>query len=165
MMSIPEVGQKPIEAILLDDFRWKRSNIKATSLLASVLYKIEAKEKNVTEVILHEDGFITEGSVSNIFCVKDQMIKTPSLESNILPGVTRKVLLEIIKNNNFNIEETDVSKDDLFSSDEVWMTNTTKGIIPISKINQTYIVNDASEPLYEKILELFINEILADRIQ
>ncbi|MFL2754036.1 MAG: aminotransferase class IV [Gammaproteobacteria bacterium] len=165
MMSIPEVGQKPIEAILLDDFRWKRSNIKATSLLASVLYKIEAKEKNVTEVILHEDGFITEGSISNIFCVKDQMIKTPSLESNILPGVTRKVLLEIIKNNNFNFEETDVSKDDLFSSDEVWMTNTTKGIIPISKINQNYIVNEASEPLYERILELFINEISADRIQ
>ena len=45
------------------------------------------------------------------------------------------------------------------------MTNTTKGIIPISKINQIYIVNEASEPLYEKILELFINEISADRIQ
>ena len=64
----PSTGEK---AILLEDFRWRKSQIKATSLLANVIYRSEAKYQEVFETILFENGFITEGAVSNVFCCID----------------------------------------------------------------------------------------------
>ena len=101
----PSSGEK---AILLEDFRWRKSQIKATSLLANVIYRSEAKHQDVFETILFENGFITEGAVSNVFCCIDNKILTPPLTENILPGVTRKVILELIQDTSFEYEETKI---------------------------------------------------------
>ena len=165
MKVVPKIDIEPIEVIMQDDFRWRKSNIKATSLLASVMYKMEAKEKNVSEVILHERGLITEGSVSNIFCVKDKIIKTPPLEANILPGVTRKTLIEIIQKSDYAFTEEDISIDELFDSDEVWISNTTKGVVPVSKIEDHIVLNKQDKSIFKDILKLFMNEIRSDKSQ
>jgi D-alanine transaminase len=165
MKVLPKKGIEPIEVIMQDDFRWRKSSIKATSLLASIMYKIEAKEKNVSEVILHEKGLITEGSVSNVFCVKNKVIKTPSLEANILPGITRETLIDIIKKSSYELIEADISIEELLASDEVWISNTTKGVVPVSKIDNQAIVNRQQEEIFNEILELFMTEIQADKNQ
>ncbi|MDA9636694.1 aminotransferase class IV [SAR86 cluster bacterium] len=165
MKVIPKIDIEPVEVIMQDDFRWRKSSIKATSLLASVIYKMEAKEKNVSEVILHEKGLITEGSVSNIFCVKDKIIKTPSLEANILPGVTRKTLIEIIQKSEYGITEVDISIDELFDSDEVWISNTTKGVVPVFKIDNQIILNKQEKFIFKDIFKLFMTEIQSDKSQ
>ena len=165
MKVLPKKEIEPIEVIMQDDFRWRKSSIKATSLLASIMYKIEAKEKNVSEVILHEKGLITEGSVSNVFCVKNKVIKTPSLEANILPGITRETLIDIIKKSSYELIEADISIEELLASDEVWISNTTKGVVPVSKIDNQAIVNRQQEEIFNEILELFMTEIQADKNQ
>lgn len=149
----------PIKVSLKKDFRWRKSNIKSTSLLANVMYKIQAQEEDFFEIILQEDGFITEGAVSNIFYVKDNEVKTPSLENNILPGVTRAVIINILKEMKIPIIETKISVEDFMEADEIWITNTTKGVLLVSEIDEIKLLD--SNNIYQKVLNKFIEETLA----
>jgi D-alanine transaminase len=149
----------PIKVSLKKDFRWRKSNIKSTSLLANVMYKIQAQEEDFFEIILQEDGFITEGAVSNIFYVKDNEVKTPSLENNILPGVTRAVIINILKEMKIPIIETKISVEDFMQADEIWITNTTKGVLLVSEIDEIKLLD--SNNIYQKVLNKFIEETLA----
>ena len=152
----PSSGEK---AILLEDFRWRKSQIKATSLLANVIYRTEAKHQEVFETILFEDGFITEGAVSNVFCTIDNKIITPPLTENILPGVTRKVILELIQDASLEYEETKISVDSIFSAEEIWVTNSTKGIIPIIELDGKKIGSGLPGEKYLQISKAFINKL------
>ena len=152
----PSSGEK---AILLEDFRWRKSQIKATSLLANVIYRSEAKHQEVFETILFENGFITEGAVSNVFCCIDNKIVTPPLTENILPGVTRKVILEIIQDTSLECEEKKIPIDSLLSAEEIWVTNSTKGIIPIIELNGKKIGLGLPGEKYLEISKAFINKL------
>ena len=152
----PSSGEK---AILLEDFRWRKSQIKATSLLANVIYRSEAKHREVFETILFENGFITEGAVSNVFCCINNKIITPPLTENILPGVTRKVILEIIQNTSLEYEEKKIPVDSFVSAEEIWITNSTKGIIPIIELDGKKIGSGLPGEKYLQISKAFINKI------
>ncbi len=152
----PSSGEK---AILLEDFRWRKSQIKATSLLANVIYRSEAKHQEVFETILFENGFITEGAVSNVFCCINNKIITPPLTENILPGVTRKVILELIQNTSLEYEEIKIPVDSFLSAEEIWVTNSTKGIIPIIELDGKKIGSGLPGEKYLQISKAFINKI------
>ena len=152
----PSSGEK---AILLEDFRWRKSQIKATSLLANVIYRSEAKNQEVFETILFENGFITEGAVSNVFCCIDNKILTPPLTENILPGVTRKVILELIQDTSFEYEETKISVDSILSAEEIWVTNSTKGVIPIIELDGKKIGSGLPGEKYLQISKAFISKL------
>jgi len=153
----PSSGEK---AILLEDFRWRKSQIKATSLLANVIYRSEAKHKEVFETILFENGFITEGAVSNVFCCIDNKIITPPLTENILPGVTRKVILELIQDTSFEYEETKITVDSFLSAEEIWVTNSTKGVIPIIELDGKKIGSGLPGEKYLQISKAFKSKLL-----
>jgi len=152
----PSSGEK---AILLEDFRWRKSQIKATSLLANVIYRSEAKHQEVFETILFENGFITEGAVSNVFCCIDNKILTPPLTENILPGVTRKVILELVQNMSLEYEETKITVDSFLSADEIWVTNSTKGVIPIIELDGKKIGSGLPGEKYLQISKAFISKL------
>ena len=152
----PSSGEK---AILLEDFRWRKSQIKATSLLANVIYRSEAKHQEVFETILFENGFITEGAVSNVFCCIDNKILTPPLTENILPGVTRKVILELIQDTSFEYEETKITVDSFLSAEEIWVTNSTKGVIPIIELDGKKIGSGLPGEKYLQISKAFISRL------
>ena len=152
----PSSGEK---AILLEDFRWRKSQIKATSLLANVIYRSEAKHQEVFETILFENGFITEGAVSNVFCCIDNKILTPPLTENILPGVTRKVILELIQGTSFEYEETKITVDSFLAAEEIWVTNSTKGVIPIIELDGKKIGSGLPGEKYLQISKAFISKL------
>ena len=152
----PSFGEK---AILLEDFRWRKSQIKATSLLANVMYRSEAKQQGVFETILFENGFITEGAVSNVFCCIANKIITPPLTENILPGVTRKVILNLIQDTSLVYEETKIPIDTFLSAEEIWVTNSTKGIIPIIELDGIKIGSGLPGKKYLQISKAFINKL------
>ena len=147
------------KAILLEDFRWRKSQIKATSLLANVIYRSEAKHQEVFETILFENGFITEGAVSNVFCCIDNKIITPPLTENILPGVTRKVILELIQDTSLEYEETKIPVDSILSAEEIWVTNSTKGVIPIIELDGKKIGSGLPGEKYLQISKAFISKL------
>ena len=159
MKNVPNENNETIKAILSSDIRWKKSSVKSTSLLANVLYKIKAQEEGVDELLMSDAGFITEGAVSNVFCVNENRIFTPPLDANILPGITRKVIIEIFEDLNLNFEEKKINEEFLFKSDELWITNTTKGILPIVELDKKVIGNGIPGKLFHSVKQGFLKKI------
>ena len=135
--------KKGKRAITEDDYRWLKSNIKSTSLLANVLIKNKAYDEQAYEALLIRDGYLTEGSASNVFIVNDNVIKTPTLSNKLLPGITRKFLTDLIKKHNLEFSECEISKDELFESDEIFCSSSTNPVVPITKLDTEVISNEA----------------------
>ncbi len=120
---------------LQDDFRWTKSNIKSISLLGNVMLKNYASRNGFYETLLVRDEKLTEGSASNVFVSKDSHVMTPNLGSDLLPGVTRDLLIDLLNENDIYVKECDISKQDLIDSDEVWCTSSTNYCVPITEID------------------------------
>jgi D-alanine transaminase len=139
-------------AIIEEDYRWLKSNIKSTSLLANVLIKNKAFTNDAYEALLLRDGYLTEGSASNVFIVDNGVIKTPKLSNKLLPGITRKFLTDLIEENSLEFEECDISKDALLSSNEIFCSSSTNPIVPITRVDNVSISNNAG-PISMKLYE------------
>ena len=125
-----------IYAITHDDIRWKYCHIKSTALLASVLLKKIARDTgNSQEAILIRDGKLTEGASSNVFIVKDAVIMTPRKDNNVLPGITRDLLVELLRDSGRGCVEADVSEEQLKQADEIWITSSTRGVVAVINLD------------------------------
>ena len=142
--------KKGKKAILEDDFRWLKSNIKSTSLLANVMIKNKAKSNDAYEALLIRDGFLTEGSASNVFIVKDKIIKTPKLSNKLLPGITRKFLTDLIRKHSLDFEESDISKEILLEADEIFCSSSTNPVVPITQLDNK-LISETAGPMTMKI--------------
>ncbi len=122
-----------------EDFRWMKSNIKSISLLGNVMLKNHAAQNGFYETLLVRNKKLTEGSASNIFVVRKGQVMTPNLGVEILPVVTRDLLIELFRDNNIEVQETDVTENDLLCSEEVWCTSSTNYCVPITEIDNKKI--------------------------
>lgn len=130
--------------------------IKSGNYLNNVLALIEARDMGADDALmLNENNYLTECSASNLFMVKDGIVKTPSLDCGILAGITRKKVLEIALGNRFDVEETELTLDDLVSADEIFITGTIKGVVPVRKIIGNADWDSVPGPVMEKLRELF----------
>ena len=107
---------------------------KNLNFLPSIMAILKAQKENAFEaILLDSDGFATEGTTSNIFIVKNGVLITPSTE--ILEGVTRKVVLELAKKEKVKTKLKNLKTTELFKADEIFLTGTTKEIVPVIRIN------------------------------
>ncbi len=146
---------KGVKAITLDDIRWQYCNIKAITLLPNILLKQTAKDEGALEAILVRDGEVTEGSASNIFIVIDGIIKTPPKSSRLLPGITRDLIVELATKNNINCIESNFSRTELSTADEIWLTSSTKEVLPIVQLNDEVIADGKPGPISRNMYEIF----------
>ncbi|MCB1710626.1 MAG: aminotransferase class IV, partial [Halioglobus sp.] len=111
-----------------EDMRWKRCNIKSTALLGNVMHYQYGHALGHKETILYnQDGEITEAAACNVFVVKHGIVATPLLDHQKLPGITRLMLLEILRRDgNIPVEERVVTLRELEQADEVWLTSSSK---------------------------------------
>ena len=84
--------------------------------------------------MLNEHGVATECTTSNFYIVKDGIVKTPSLDSGILSGITRDFLFKIAPNEKIPLEEIEMTLDDIQTADEAFMSGTIKGVVPVGEI-------------------------------
>jgi branched-chain amino acid aminotransferase len=111
------------------------SGIKATNYLVNVLARHEATLNGLDEaLLLNEDGYLTEGSTSNIFFVKSSGLVTPPLDSGILPGITRNLVIEIAGKLGIKVTEENISLTDLSQFQEAFLTASTMEIMPLIMI-------------------------------
>ncbi len=150
---------KGYSAITMKDIRWDRCNIKSTSLLANILYSQEAKKANAEEAILHKNNVITEGSTSNVFLIKNGVLFTHPAGSKILSGITREMVLESAKSINIIVKEEACNLDDIYDCDEVWISSSTRGIIPITKIDDKLLNNGVVGKLWKGVYEDYLQYI------
>ena len=144
-----------VSAITTQDIRWLRCDIKAVALLANVILRQSAVENGAAEAILLRDESLTEGAASNIFIVKDDCIITPPKSELILPGITRDLVVELAHANNLCIEERAVSVEELMTADEVWMTSSTKEILPIVNINNNPVGTGKPGSMHKRVLAIY----------
>ena len=132
---------KGSSAITRDDIRWSQCDTKATSLLPNIMFAQEAKNLGVEEVILVRDDIVTECSSSNLFLVKNNCIYTHPIGPYILPGITREIIIDCAKYCNIEVKEVAFNKDSLMDADEVWISSSTREIVPITLIDDSPVNN------------------------
>jgi D-alanine transaminase len=130
-------------------------NVKAVGLLPALL-SMNALPSNAVESIFYDEEkrTVRECAASNIFAIKDGVIYTPPLSKYILPGIERQTAVNIARANNLPLKEEDISIDFLKSADEVFMTSTTKEVLPVKKVDDVEIKNTPG-PVTRKLIELF----------
>ncbi len=146
-----------VKVILEKDLRWLRCDIKSTSLLPSIMVNQNAIRNNAFEAILFRDDFITEGSHTNFFAVKNNAVFTAPLSNYILSGVTRKVVLELCRKNKIDFSEEYIKVNDIKTFDEFFITGTTTEITPVIQIDDWIVGNGMPGNVTLKIQELFFN--------
>ena len=145
-----------VSAMLCDDERWGKCNIKSTALLGNILAMNKAKSLGCQEVIMHKDGYITEGGSSNVFYFDSNgNVRTSAKSENILPGITRSILINALKETSYFVKEGNCSIEDLNDSPCIWLTSSTKGILPINSLIGTDYKLQEDYSGYLDITELF----------
>ena len=144
-----------LSVMLCEDMRWQRCDIKSTSLLGNILSMNEARNKGCDEVIMHKNSVVTEGGASNVFFATNDCVYTPSLSSNILPGITRELLINEIKKVGIRIEEGQFTIDDLLEAKSIWLTSSTKGLAQVVEVSnkKTNLIHD--HELFKTCEEVF----------
>lgn len=153
----PALAKKGISAITLDDIRWRLCNIKATTLLANVLLKQQAKEANAIEAILIRDGEAMEGAASNLFIVSDGELITPPKSNYLLPGITRDLVLELAKKNAVPHRERAITEAELRSAEEIWLTSSTKEIMPVTRLDDSPVDNGSPGTMFQQMSRIYAN--------
>lgn len=112
--------------------------IKSLNFLNNILAKIEAKQADAYEAImLNAEGYLTEGTISNIFFVKNGILCTPSVECGILDGITRAMVIDLALKNGLEVKEGRFTPEELYMASEVFITNTTMEVMPAGKLDKT----------------------------
>jgi D-alanine transaminase len=147
--------QQGIKALTIDDTRWQMCNVKATTLLANILLRQEALDHDCAEAILVKDGMVTEGAASNIFAVIDGVLTTTPNNQEILPGITRTVILDLAKSNNIPVQETAMALSTFKQADEIWLTSSTQEILPVIELDSKPVGDGQPGAVWKTMLALF----------
>ena len=120
-----------------EDLRWKRCNIKSTALLGNVMHYQQGHAQGHNETLLYnQDRELTEAAACNLYVVKNGIVATPLLDHQKLPGITRLMLLEILRRDgSIAVQERVVGLDELDNADEVWLSSSSKEIAPVIEID------------------------------
>jgi D-alanine transaminase len=161
MMSNPLVTstqaqcEAGIKAISAGDNRWDRCDIKAIALLPNVLMRQLAVDVGAVETVMFRDGILTEGAASNIFAVERGCILAPPKDNHLLPGITYDLVLELAQANDITVEIGKFSEARIRAADELWLTSSTKEIMPIITLDGHMIGDGKSGPLFRKMYALY----------
>ena len=143
-----------VKAISLEDNRWSSCNIKAIALLGNILLRQQAVENDCAEAILVREGYVTEGSASNVFAVIDGVLITPPKSNFILAGITRDVILELAVANNIPVSEEVISLEALKTASEIWFASSTREILPVVELDGQPVANGQVGQLWHRMNDL-----------
>jgi D-alanine transaminase len=124
-----------VHAIVLPDQRWHGCAIKTVNLLANVLARQQAWAAHCQEALLVADDLVLEGAASNIFVLFQNKLYTAPKSTNILPGITRDFVLKLAVQCDIAVQETAPSLAMLKAAQEVWMSSSTKEVLPVTRID------------------------------
>ena len=137
--------------------------IKSTNFLNNILAKIESLKAGAYEgIMLNWEGYVAEGTISNIFTVKHGVLHTPDLETGILEGVTRDLVLHLARKDRIPIKEAKLKPHDLTSADECFITNTTVEVLPVTRVDGAAIGSGKPGPVTTSLREAYKREVAKD---
>jgi D-alanine transaminase len=146
-----------VAAITLDDIRWSRCDIKSVALLANVMLRQQAINEGAAEAILIRDGFATEGTASSFFIVREGSIITPPKSHLILPGITRDLVVELARQHGMAVQEREITEAELKSADEIWLSSSTREVVPVTRLNGHPLGGGLPGPLWKQIARHYVD--------
>ncbi|MFT6287617.1 MAG: D-alanine transaminase [Halieaceae bacterium] len=146
-----------LKAIVAEDMRWRRCNVKSTALLGNVLHFQQGYEQGKNETILHNKlGELTEASQSNVFIVKNGVVITPPLDNQLLPGISRHITLAVLRaDGSLPVEERVVTMNEVRSADEIWITNSSKHIAPVVELDGEPVGDGKVGEVWERAMRIY----------
>jgi len=161
MMSNPlvtpprELYENGVAAVSAVDNRWDRCDIKAIALLPNILLRQLAIDANAVETILFRDGILTEGAASNIFAVENGVILAPPKDNHMLSGITYDLILELAAANGIPLEVGQFTEARIRHADELWLTSSTKEVLPITMLDGKLVGSGKPGALFWKMHALY----------
>jgi D-alanine transaminase len=151
-----DILENGLTAITLEDIRWLNCDIKAITLLPNIMMKLAAKARNADDAILvSREGFITEGTASNCFIVKDGTLMTPPNGNSLLPGVTRLLIERIALAHDIPLLEQEIALTDLESADEIWLASSTREALPVTRLNDLAVGTGKPGAVWQKMRRFY----------
>ena len=139
--------------------------VKSMNYLNNILAKLEANAVGADEAIMLDDrGFVSEGTADNVFIVKNGVIYTPPRASGALPGITRARVMRLAEELGYKVVEKDITPAELWTADEVFLTGTAAGIVPVTKIAGRVVGDGKPGPITRKLMERF-KQLLGDPLE
>ncbi len=160
-MATPMAGvaqdlvRRGVAAIVRDDLRWARCDIKANSMIATVLARSAAEAAGATEAILVRGELVTEGAASSIFVVHEGAVATPPDGPLLLASITREVVLELAARHGIPATRRAVSLHQLRAADEIWICSSTREILPVTRLDGERVGTGQPGPVWHRVFELF----------
>lgn len=147
-----------LEIITRNDLRWQRKDIKTTQLLFATLIKTEAHKLGADDAwLIDGDGFVNEGTSNNAYIIdKNNKIITRNLSNKLLPGITRKTIIEVAKKLKLSIEERPFTVKEALESNEAFISSASTLIAPVTKIDKNNIGKGHIGPITEILRETYI---------
>lgn len=146
-----------VAVITVQDIRWLRCDIKSVSLLPNILMRQQAVSAGATEAIMLRDGVASEGAASNLFIVHDGTVITPPKDHLILGGITRDLVLELCAAHNVPYREAPITEASLRSADEIWLTSSTREIVPVIRLDEQIISGGRPGPVWHRVARLYVD--------
>jgi D-alanine transaminase len=154
------LGESGVDVVTVEDLRWKRRDIKSINLLAQCMAKQHAVEQGAFEAWMVEGGMVTEGSSSSAFIVKQNTLITRPLSNDILPGIRRRVILELAQDQSLDIEQRSFSVSEALDADEAFLSSATTLVLPVRSIDGKNLGAQLPGPITQKVRELYIANIM-----
>jgi len=137
--------------------------LKSTSFLNNILAKIEAKKAGAVEgIFLNSDGYLSEGTVSNLFWVRQGRLETPSLAVGLLEGITREVVIALAEKEGIPVKEGFYKPEVLIEADEAFLTNSGFELMPLTRIDGEAIGSGLPGPITGRLHHAF-KEVIRER--
>ena len=151
----PAIAEQGVACITHPDIRWLRGDIKSISLAAAVLMRREAADADALETIMHRDGWVTEGAVSNVFVVAGGALMTPPKSRLLLSGITRELALTLAHEHGLEFVERPVALDTLRAADEIWLSSSTREVLPVTRLDGELVGDGRPGPLWRRMDALY----------
>jgi D-alanine transaminase len=138
-----------VACITADDFRWKKAHIKSTSLLGSVMARQASVDAGVAETVMFRDGFLSEASSSNVWVVRGGTVAGPLKDNLVLQGIRYGLIEEMCKAQGIRFELRRITREEVFSADEVLLSSATKEVLPVVRLDSQPVGNGTPGPIYK----------------
>ena len=156
--------QNGISMVSAPDIRWARRDIKTVGLMGSVMAKWVAKAANAGEVLMHKDGYVTEGGCTSFYIIKNGKLITRPLSNDILPGCTRKALLTLVEETDIELDERLFTLEETYTADEAFITGASTYVCPVVRIDGRSMGDEKPGPVTKRLQEIYYRHALEDSI-
>ncbi|HZN26456.1 MAG TPA: D-amino acid aminotransferase [Burkholderiales bacterium] len=144
-----------IPAITAVDYRWLKCDVKSTSLLGNCLLRQAAADAGAIEVVMFRDGFLTEGSSSNVFAIKNGTILATPKNNLVLPGITYDVVIELAQAHAVPLEVRPITEAEVRAADELWVTSSTKEVLAVTSLDGKAVGTGKPGPVFRRMHQLY----------